>query len=267
MWISHDRRGRSIRSSARRLLFHKNRIRPDLPLIAAFLFGGAAIWMLDPSLAFSAPPAWAMPARFMSTELALPNFLKATGDEANAGSLLELAELDASGIQPWGGPIADRDFEQSAAVSSPHVLARAGASAATLAGSIASGSGSEPSTPIITSGFGFRNLDGVTRHHDGIDIAMPYGTPIRALWDGQVSYAGWRSGYGLVVVVDHGQGKQSLYAHASSLCVLPGDAIHAGDVVGNVGATGHAFGPHLHFEIRYDNVPVDPEEEYIHSAL
>ena len=117
-----------------------------------------------------------------------------------------------------------------------------------------------PVDGVITSRFGHRSdpFHGGHRMHDGMDIAADHGSPVRAVRDGQVSFAGRRGGYGNVVVVDHGDGLQTLYAHCDSLNVRAGQRVEAGSVVGAVGDTGRATGAHLHFEVRVDGEAVDP---------
>ena len=95
------------------------------------------------------------------------------------------------------------------------------------------------------------------RMHTGIDIGVPYGTPIDAAAAGRVIYAGWMDGYGNLVFIDHGRGLSTGYAHQSSIGVSNGQAVTQGQVIGYVGCTGHCFGPHLHFEVRVNGTPVD----------
>jgi murein DD-endopeptidase MepM/ murein hydrolase activator NlpD len=96
------------------------------------------------------------------------------------------------------------------------------------------------------------------RRHEGIDIACAYGAPVHAAAAGTVIYAGWMQGYGNLVVLDHGNGISTAYAHASAILVAVGQTMRQGDEVSLVGATGHATGPHLHFEVRVNGVAVDP---------
>jgi murein DD-endopeptidase MepM/ murein hydrolase activator NlpD len=96
------------------------------------------------------------------------------------------------------------------------------------------------------------------RMHEGIDIGVGYGTPIAAAASGTVVYAGWESGYGNFVVIDHGNGLATAYGHQSRIAVSNGEAVTQGQVIGYVGCTGHCFGPHLHFEVRVNGAPVDP---------
>ena len=106
----------------------------------------------------------------------------------------------------------------------------------------------------VTSPFGMR----WGRMHTGIDIGVPYGTPIHASASVTVIYAGWMGGYGNLVVIDHGRGLATAYAHQSRIAVSNGQSVSQGEVIGYVGCTGHCFGPHLHFEVRVNGQPVDP---------
>ena len=119
-------------------------------------------------------------------------------------------------------------------------------------------------TPVIgpiVSGFGQRSdpFTGEIRMHQGIDIDAPAGAPIWAAHDGVVTFAGERGGFGKLVIVDHGDGVETYYAHQQRIDVSVGDEITAGHQLGLVGSTGRSTGPHLHFEVRVDGAPVDPE--------
>ena len=94
--------------------------------------------------------------------------------------------------------------------------------------------------------------------HEGIDIAVGSGTPVHAAAAGTVIYAGWVSGYGNIVVIDHGNGLSTAYAHNSSLVVGQGAVVERGSVVALSGSTGHSTGPHVHVEVRVNGAPVDP---------
>jgi murein DD-endopeptidase MepM/ murein hydrolase activator NlpD len=111
-----------------------------------------------------------------------------------------------------------------------------------------------PVSGPITSPFGWR----WGRMHQGIDIGVPYGTPIHAAAGGTVIYCGWEEGYGNFTVIDHGGNLATAYGHQSSIAVTCGQQVNQGDVIGYVGCTGHCTGPHLHFEVRIDGNPVDP---------
>src|SRR5947208_1468670 len=106
----------------------------------------------------------------------------------------------------------------------------------------------------VTSPFGYR----WGRLHAGIDIGVPIGTPIHAAAAGSVAIAGWVSGYGNYSCIDHGGGLATCYAHQSSIGVSIGQHVEQGQVIGLTGCTGHCLGPHLHFEVRVNGVPVDP---------
>jgi Peptidase family M23 len=112
----------------------------------------------------------------------------------------------------------------------------------------------------ITSGFGVRldPMNGEGAFHTGIDIAAPYGSPVRAGGDGEVTAAQLGSGYGQSVELDHGHNVMTLYAHLSAIAVLPGQHVIRGQVIGYVGQSGRATGPHLHYEVRVNNTPVNP---------
>ncbi len=126
-----------------------------------------------------------------------------------------------------------------------------------------------PATPVVlpggteaavTSPFGWREdpFTGQTRFHRGTDLALAYGTPVAALAEGTVSFAGERGGYGTTVVVDHADGRQTLFAHLSSLAVEVGDRVAAGQTIARSGASGRATGAHLHVEVREAGRAVDP---------
>ena len=111
-----------------------------------------------------------------------------------------------------------------------------------------------PVVGVVTSKFGWRRRG----FHAGIDIASDYGTPIVATAPGKVIYAGYRRGYGYMVVIYHGYGYATVYAHMSGIDVRQGDLVDRGRVIGFVGATGRATGPHLHYEVLKYGVRQDP---------
>jgi murein DD-endopeptidase MepM/ murein hydrolase activator NlpD len=112
----------------------------------------------------------------------------------------------------------------------------------------------------ITSTFSMREhpIFHTWKKHEGVDFAAPTGTPVRALGDGKVEFAGWQNGYGNVIHVDHGKGESTVYAHLSHVGVHVNEAVTRGEIIGNVGMTGWATGPHLHFEFRENGVQRDP---------
>jgi murein DD-endopeptidase MepM/ murein hydrolase activator NlpD len=134
-----------------------------------------------------------------------------------------------------------------------------------IRGQLAAAQGANDTTPSsqgliwpvsgpVTSPFGYR----WGRLHAGIDIGVPYGTPIHAAASGTVVLAGWTGGYGNYTCIDHGGGMATCYAHQSSYAVSSGASVAQGQVIGYVGSTGHSFGAHLHFEVRINGTPVDP---------
>ncbi len=106
----------------------------------------------------------------------------------------------------------------------------------------------------ISSPFGWR----WGRMHQGIDVALAHGTPVRAAGDGTVTYAGWYGGYGNMVEISHGNGVTTRYGHQSAINVSEGDRVQMGNTIGRVGSTGVSTGPHLHFEIRIYGEAVNP---------
>jgi len=117
-----------------------------------------------------------------------------------------------------------------------------------------------PANARISSGFGNRvhPILGYSRFHGGVDFAAPQGTAIYAADSGQVIFSGWYGGYGQTVIVDHGGGLTTLYAHASRLLVREGQSVRQGQSIAAVGSTGLSTGPHLHFEVRRNGNPVNP---------
>ncbi|MGN0658139.1 MAG: LysM peptidoglycan-binding domain-containing M23 family metallopeptidase [Emergencia sp.] len=106
----------------------------------------------------------------------------------------------------------------------------------------------------LTSEFGWR----WGRMHEGIDLACPTGTTIRAADGGTVTYAGWYSGYGLFIEIDHGGGKKTRYGHCNSIDVSVGEQVYQGQKIGEVGNTGNSYGSHCHFEVTINGSPVNP---------
>ncbi|MCX7795897.1 MAG: peptidoglycan DD-metalloendopeptidase family protein [bacterium] len=113
-----------------------------------------------------------------------------------------------------------------------------------------------PVLGCINSDFGYRRRS----FHTGVDIRSSIGTPVKATANGIVSYAGRRSGYGLTVIIRHNFGFSTLYAHLSKILVSVGKRVERGDVIGYSGMTGYTTGPHLHYEVRINDKPVDPRD-------
>jgi len=117
-----------------------------------------------------------------------------------------------------------------------------------------------PVNGYISSFFGGRPdpFSGHSARHTGIDIAAPTGTPVTAVAEGMVTFAGQRSGYGDVIEIDHGNGYMTRYAHNSKLVATVGQRVHVGDVIAKAGSTGRSTGSHVHFEVWYHDRVVNP---------
>lgn len=115
-----------------------------------------------------------------------------------------------------------------------------------------------PVQGYLTDHFGMRRFGGRTEFHPGLDISVPSGTAVSATADGLIVYAAWRNGYGNVVVIDHGNGLTTRYGHLSAIDVAAGQRIRRGDVIGRAGSTGRSTGPHVHYEVRENNVALNP---------
>jgi murein DD-endopeptidase MepM/ murein hydrolase activator NlpD len=112
----------------------------------------------------------------------------------------------------------------------------------------------------MTSDYGMRThpVLGRRKHHKGVDLAAPTGTPVYATADGIIGRADRSRSYGLVIYVDHGADLETRYAHLSKLAVAKGERVRKGDLIGYVGSTGRSTGPHLHYEVRVDGLAVNP---------
>ena len=112
----------------------------------------------------------------------------------------------------------------------------------------------------LMGGFGERTdpFSGEGAMHTGVDISAPTGTPVRTTADGIVTFAAWSSGYGQLVIVDHGGGFETYYAHLSRFAVVEGQEVRRGEQIGAVGSTGRVTAPHLHYEVRIGGAPVNP---------
>jgi murein DD-endopeptidase MepM/ murein hydrolase activator NlpD len=112
----------------------------------------------------------------------------------------------------------------------------------------------------LMSPFGGRTdpFSGEGAIHTGVDLEAAMGTPVRAAGDGIVVHADWESGYGRLIIIDHGNGVQTYYGHLSSYGVVPGEEVRRGDVIARSGASGRVTSPHLHYEVRLGGTPVNP---------
>lgn len=117
-----------------------------------------------------------------------------------------------------------------------------------------------PASGYITSPFGWRihPVFGTQKFHTGVDIGADYGDPVVAADSGTVIHADWLGGYGKAVIINHGNGLQTLYAHNSELLVYEGQTVSKGQTISRAGSTGYSTGPHLHFEVRSNGTPTDP---------
>jgi murein DD-endopeptidase MepM/ murein hydrolase activator NlpD len=181
-----------------------------------------------------------------------------------------------AGMRMTSATMVAEDPQTRAVLSQETAVAEAQAALATSAGTVAPAAGHLlwPCSGPITQGFGPTDLSiefayvyqGVEypHFHTGIDLGVPLGTPVGAAADGVVVLAGTNEvdgrpvGYGTYVVVAHGGGVYTLYAHLSKLDVVAGQRVRAGELLGLSGSTGNSTGPHLHFEVRLGSDPVDP---------
>ncbi len=117
-----------------------------------------------------------------------------------------------------------------------------------------------PARGTVSSGFGWRvgPFGGGNELHPGIDIAYAMGAPVVATADGEVVVSGPAGGYGNLVQIDHGNGIATLYGHNSQLAVAVGQQVKKGQVISYAGSTGYSTGPHVHYEVRVNNTPIDP---------
>ncbi len=112
----------------------------------------------------------------------------------------------------------------------------------------------------VSSSYGVRTdpFNGVPRMHTGVDLAANYGDSVGAAMSGTIAWASRKNGYGNLVVVDHGNGIATYYAHLSSFAVVAGEKVEAAQLIGYVGSTGRSTGPHLHYEVRVNGYPIEP---------
>lgn len=119
----------------------------------------------------------------------------------------------------------------------------------------------------VASGYGMRidPVYHVRKFHQGMDFTAPTGTEVFATGNAKVDFAGWKQGYGNTVILDHGYGYKTLYAHLYKILVRKGQKVRRSDIIALVGNTGKSTGPHLHYEVRLNNKPVDPRNYYFYD--
>lgn len=180
------------------------------------------------------------------------NELKAARGERSAA--LDQIESQVGHLEEIESDLQAKIQEQIAAASGYTVLPAGPMSSPSAAGLI------WPVSGTVTSGFGGRYSPGGvgSTYHEGIDVAVPEGTPIRAAASGTVIMASYNGGYGNYTCVDHGSGLSTCYAHQSSFSASSGQSVDQGQVIGYSGNTGASTGPHLHFEVRINGSAVDP---------
>ncbi len=155
------------------------------------------------------------------------------------------------------------EYEQSKVTSRSTTTSRNSATTSTFSKSTQSEANTQvnvglfvkPVSGTITSKYGYRS----SGFHTGLDIATSLGTPIHAAAAGTVTYAGWKGSYGNLVIIDHGNGYQTYYAHCSAIYVSPGQSVTTDTTISAVGSTGNSTGPHLHLEIRINGSTVNPQ--------
>lgn len=197
-------------------------------------------------------------------------------DKAQAESLVADAQVKKSRMEDkeaeqkvlldqavYDRDTSERAYEELMAASEEvaNMIRRSQMSAAGYSGAPAGSGGMIwPISGPITSEFGWRThpIFGTSRFHSGLDIGGDYGMPIYAAAGGTVIYAGWISGYGNAVIIDHGGGVTTLYGHNDSLNVSEGESVAQGQVIAMCGSTGNSTGPHCHFEVRENGEPVSP---------
>ncbi len=178
---------------------------------------------------------------------------------ASTGAPPPAASL-ASAVAPLTPEAAEAVAPSSPLAAAAELAQRA----RTLAASTRAVSLDLPLDGVTSSPFGWRAdpLHGARRFHSGVDLKAAYGTTVEVAAPGTVTFAGERGGYGLTVVVSHGNGVETRYAHLSSIDVREGQPLDASAVVGRVGQSGRATGPHLHFEVLVDGERVDPARSH-----
>lgn len=177
---------------------------------------------------------------------------------ASRAAALAVRSDKAGALKSVNKDLAELERQENQLLAESRALT--GVIAASTGGGSGGGSLGWPVAGPVVSSFGWRihPILGYRKFHTGIDIAAGYGAAIHAAGSGRVIYATWMGGYGNVIIIDHGNGLSTLYAHQSSLAVGVGASVRRGQTIGAVGSTGFSTGPHLHFEVRVNGNPVDP---------
>jgi murein DD-endopeptidase MepM/ murein hydrolase activator NlpD len=189
----------------------------------------------------------------------------AKGSAATASTPASLAQADDLNQQQVAHSIDEFYKLRTEAVSGRISQALAGGLTSNFSGDwtmLADAPSLWPIEGRVGSSFGEREdpFNGEGAFHSGIDIDAPNGTPVHAPADGDVLSAGMESGYGREIVISHGHDIETLFGHLSSMAVFPGQHVVRGQIIGYVGHSGRATGPHLHYEVRVHNVPVNPHK-------
>ncbi len=208
-------------------------------------------------------------ARFQLAALADQRSMLVSAADAQrrsvASEVAQLEDLSAAEESALEQLIRERqrieeERRQAAALARRRAALLAGREAPSEAPEGAPGAFSWPVSGPISSPFGMREdpLGRGWRMHTGIDIAAPMGATVTAAAGGRIIYSGWEGGYGNAIIIDHGGQTSTLYGHLSQIFVANGQDVQRGQAIGAVGCTGNCTGPHLHFEVRVNGVPVDP---------
>ena len=181
-------------------------------------------------------------------------------EEGQAAALAEMEEDRAEIDRIIAEYDAQRAREEAARVAREQQEALARAATTPVANDNQTLQWPLPGHSRITSQFGNRSdpFTGRTAFHSGLDVGAPFGVNIVAAESGTVIFSGWQGGYGNTVIIDHGNGKHTMYAHASSLLVRAGHNVNRGQAIARVGSTGRSTGNHLHFEVRVNGSLVNP---------
>jgi murein DD-endopeptidase MepM/ murein hydrolase activator NlpD len=188
-----------------------------------------------------------------------------TLDEASQGGVGGLRSSEEPGSLPYRDDLDKMSFRSHRLNNDLSVLEQKFVAQAQLLSSTPS---IAPVRGILTDGFGGRSdpFTGEPGTHNAVDISSAVGQAVRAPADGIVVKAEWANGYGNVIYISHGYGYSTRYGHLSAYAIRPGQHVKRGDVIGYVGSTGRSTGPHLHYEVRLNNNPVNPLE-YILNAF